>query len=174
MALGVCLLFDRRAERALRGLWDRLESRGVPTLRTHTHGQHHPHMSYVVLLEWDVDEVRAAVEALPDRGPFAITFDAMGAFRRGRISLVPAVPQDLVARQQAVVEAVRGTGAFVHQHYEPGRWLPHCSLAPRARLGQLPVVAASVYDILPLHTEVVRAALINSATGELWPLRTIP
>lgn len=146
----------------------------MPTLRTHTHGQHHPHMSYVVLLEWDVDEVRAAVDALPDHGPFTITFDAMGAFRRGRISLVPAVPEDLVARQRAVLAAVRGTGAFVHQHYEAGRWLPHCSLAPRAQLGQLPLVAAAVYDILPLTTEVVRAALINSATGELWPLRVIP
>ena len=33
----------------------------------------------------------------------------------------------------------------------PGAWLPHCSLAPRAPLAQLPVLAAAVYDVLPLH-----------------------
>jgi hypothetical protein len=30
VALAVCLLFDRRSDRALRALWDRLEERGGP------------------------------------------------------------------------------------------------------------------------------------------------
>jgi hypothetical protein len=174
MALGVCLLFDGRAERTLRNMWDRLERRGVPTLRSHTHGAHHPHLSYVVLLDWTLEDVRAAVEALPDHRPFEITFDALGAFRRGRISLVPAVPGDLVGRQQAVLEAVRGTGAMVHRHYETDRWLPHSSLAPRARLDQLPLIAAAVYDVLPLTVRISRAALIDSGTGRWWPLRNLP
>lgn len=55
MALAVCLLFDGRSERAIRNLWDRLEHLGVPTLRSHTHGLHVPHVSYVVLLEWELD-----------------------------------------------------------------------------------------------------------------------
>jgi hypothetical protein len=174
VALGVCLLFDGRTERALRNLWDRLEERGVPTLRSHTHGLHHPHLSYVVLLQWEVAQVLQALTALPDRGPCDITFDAVAAFRRGRVCLVPAVPADFVERQQAVVEAVRSAGALVHEHYEIGKWLPHCSLAPRARLEQLPVVAATVYDILPLAARVTRTALIDSATGQLWPLKNVP
>jgi hypothetical protein len=174
VALGVCLLFDRRTERALGQLWDRIEEQGVPTLRSHTHGRHHAHLSYVVLRGWDLDRVRDAVSALPDRGAFDLTFDALGAFRRGRVCLVPAVPADLVARQQLVLEAVRATGAQVHPHYETGRWLPHCSLAPRAGLPRLPVVAAAVYDVLPLPARVTRAALIDSATGQLWPLPTVP
>jgi hypothetical protein len=40
MALAVCLLFDRRTDRALRALWHRLEELGVPTLASHTHGRH--------------------------------------------------------------------------------------------------------------------------------------
>ncbi|HEY8374565.1 MAG TPA: 2'-5' RNA ligase family protein [Pseudonocardiaceae bacterium] len=174
MALAVCLLFDRRTERALRKLWDRLEDQGVPTLRSHTHGLHHPHLSYAVLLEWELEKVLAALEELPGHEPFEITFDALAAFRRGRLSLVPAVPADLVPRQQAVVEALRATGALVHVHYEIGRWLPHCSLAPRARLDQLGRVAAAVYDILPFTARVDRAAVINSGTGEFWPLRNLP
>ncbi|TNC26418.1 2'-5' RNA ligase family protein [Amycolatopsis alkalitolerans] len=174
MALAVCLLFDGPADRALRGLWDRIEEQGVPTLRSHTHGMHHPHLSLAVLLDWDVDKVRAAVEALPDRGPFEIHFEAVGVFPRGRVSLIPAGPDDLVARQQAVVEAVRGTGALMHKHYEIGRWLPHCSLAPRASLRELPAVAALAYEIFPLTARITRAALINSSTGEQWALATLP
>ncbi|MGC9671195.1 2'-5' RNA ligase family protein [Planosporangium sp. 12N6] len=174
MALSVCLLFDGRTERILRHLWDALEDRGVATLRSHTHGRHHPHLSYVVLLRWDTTSVRDAVAALPDRGPFELTFDALGAFRRGRVCLVPAVPVDLPARQRVVVQAVRATGALVHARYETGMWLPHCSVAPRARLEQLPTTALAVYDILPLTGRVDRAALIDSTTGRLWPLPNLP
>lgn len=174
MALGVCLLFDGRSERALRELWARIERLGVPTLSSHTHGRHHPHLSYVVLLDWDLGAVRAAVESLPDHGRFELTFDALAAFRRGRVSLAPAVPADLVPRQQAVVEAVRATGALVHKHYEVDRWLPHSSLVTRARADLLPGVASAVYEVLPLTVTVTRAALIDSATGELWRLGTLP
>jgi hypothetical protein len=174
MALGVCLLFDRRTDRALRALWNRLEERGVPTLRTHTHGLHRPHLSYAVLLDWELDAVRGAVAALPDGGPFELTFDALGAFRRGRLSLLPAGPADLVGRQQAVVAAVRTTGAVVHRHYDLGRWLPHCAVAPRAQLAQLPIAAATIYDVLPLTARATSAALVNSTTGQFWPLDNIP
>src|SRR2546423_11321263 len=117
MALAVCLLFDARTERALRLLWDRLEERGVPTLRSHTHGRHCPHLSLVVLLDWVLDEVKAAVEAVPDHGRLEVHFEALGLFARGRVSLVPAVPDDLVARQQAVVEAGPPTGATGPRRY---------------------------------------------------------
>ena len=174
MALGVCLLFDGRTERVLRNLWDRLEERGVPTLRTHTHGLHYPHLSYVVLLEWELAAVQAGIEALPPGDPLIVTFDAIAAFRRGRVALIPGATAEMVARQQAVVAAARRAGALVHEHYEVGRWLPHCSLATRARLEQLPVVAATAYDVLPLTAGINRAALIDSSTGRLWGLRNLP
>jgi hypothetical protein len=156
VALAVCLLFDARAERAVRNLWQRLEQQGVPTLQSHTHGLHHPHLSYVVLLQWELDPVRVAVEQLDDHQPFELTFDAVAAFRRGRVSLVPSVPADLVARQHAVVAATRATGAMVHMHYEINRWLPHASLATRASAEQLVRVTATAYDVLPLTATVTR------------------
>src|SRR5690606_11542147 len=76
VALGVCLLFDHSAERTVRWVWDRVESRGVPSLRSHTHGRHRPHLSYVVLVNWELDELRSSIEALAHREPFDVTFDA--------------------------------------------------------------------------------------------------
>jgi hypothetical protein len=163
VALAVCLLFDRRSERAIRALWDQLESLGVPSLRSHTHGRHVPHFSYAVLRSWlDAGE------------PVDLSFDGIGLFRRGRAWLLAGTAADLAARQERVAAAVTAAGAELHKHYLPGAWLPHCSLAPRASLAQLPVLAAAVYDVLPLRARLDRAALINSATGDLWPLETLP
>jgi 2'-5' RNA ligase len=174
MALAVCWLFDRRSERILRGLWDRLEELGVPTLKSHTHGRHVPHLSLAVLREWDRDKVSKAVEDLPDGGPVSLYFDALGTFRRGRAWLVPAVPADVLQRQERTVSALVETGADLHRHYEPGRWVPHCTLAPRVPLASLPSLASAVYDVLPLEATADHAALIDSSTGHLWPLTHVP
>jgi 2'-5' RNA ligase len=174
MALAVCLLLDRRSEQQVRGLWQRLEQAGVPSLASHTHGRHLPHLSLAVLRTYDADKVAAAVENLPSADVTALYFDALGLFRRGRCWLVPSVTAGLVRRQEAVVEAVRDTGADLHRHYEPGLWVPHFTIAPRVRLGSLPEVAALVYDVLPLQVLADRAALVDSSTGRVWPLQTIP
>ena len=136
MALAVCLLFDRRSEQAVRSLWDRVEQAGVPSLRSHTHGRHVPHVSYAVLRRWDEDAVSAALGSLKGGAPVELQFDGLGLFRRGRTWLVAGVSADFVARQQRVVDAVTATGADLHKHDVPGTWLPHCSLAPRATLAQ--------------------------------------
>ncbi|MGH3562108.1 MAG: 2'-5' RNA ligase family protein, partial [Mycobacterium sp.] len=103
MALAVCLLFDRRSERALRALWDRIEEQGVPSLRSHTHRRHVPHVSYAVLRSWDRDAVTAAVAGLGGGTAVELCFDGVGLFRRGRTWLVAGVSADFVARQQRVV-----------------------------------------------------------------------
>ena len=174
MALAVCLLFDRRSERAVRALWDRLEEHGVGSLGSHTHGRHLPHVSYAVLRRWDQAAVVEALAGIDGGEPVELSFDGIGLFRRGRTWLVAGVGAAFMARQERVVEVVTATGAELHKHYRPGTWLPHCSLAPRATLAQLPAVVATVMDVLPLRGRLDRAALINSATGELSPLEHLP
>jgi 2'-5' RNA ligase len=171
VALAVCLLFDRRTDRLLRALWDRLENLGVPTLKSHTHGRHVPHLSLAVLREWDHDRVQTAVQPLLNEHSAELYFDALGTFRRGRAWLVPAVGVEVLQLQATVVSALRATDAELHRHYQPGRWVPHCTLAPRVPLAALPVLAAAVYDVLPLEATADHAALIDSSTGQLWPLK---
>jgi len=166
VALAVCLLFDRPSERAVRALWDRVEEQGVPSLGSHTHGRHVPHVSYAVLRRWDQVAVNDALAGLDGGDPVDLSFDGVGLFRRGRTWLVAGVSAEFVARQQRVVEAVTATGAELHKHYRPGVWLPHCSLAPRATLAQLPLVVAAVMDVLPLWARLDRAALVNSDGGD--------
>jgi 2'-5' RNA ligase len=174
MALAVCLLFDAHSEQVLHRLWQRLEADGVPTLLSHTHGRHVPHLSYAVLRSFDTAKVADALDLLPDEGPMTLHFDAIGMFRRSRTWLVPSVTSDIARRQERVVEAVESTGADLHRHYRPGVWVPHCTLAPRTTLERLPTVAAAVFDVLPLVTTADRATLIDTSTGLQHPLDTVP
>jgi hypothetical protein len=174
VALAVCLLFDRKSERAVRALWDRVEEQGVRSLRSHTHGRHVPHVSYAVLRRWDHAAVTEALADLDRGDPVDLSFDGVGLFRRGRTWLLAGVSADLVGRQQRVVEAVVAAGAELHKHYRPGIWLPHCSLAPRVTLAQQPGVVAAVMDVLPLQARLDHAALVNSSTGEISPLAQLP
>jgi hypothetical protein len=80
----------------------------------------------------------------------------------------------MARRQERVVEAVESTGADLHQHYRPGVWVPHCTLAPRTTLERLPAVASAVFEVLPLTTTADRAALIDTSTGEQHPLDLLP
>ena len=165
MTLAVCLLLDERADATVRGLWRRLEEVGVPTLLTHTHGHHVPHLTWVALRTYDLAAVREALGALPAQPPLALHLDAFGTFRRSRCWLAPAVTAELVARQAAVVEAMTGTDADLHRHYTPGSWVPHLTLAPRLHLSDLATVAALVYDVLPIAATGVSTALIDTSTG---------
>lgn len=174
MALAICLLLDQRTDRAVRRLWQRLEDHGVPTLLSHTHGRHVPHLSYAVLRTFDVDDVRRAVDRLPDRGPVPLHFDTVGHFRRGRAAMIAAVTAGTLSRQAGVVDAVAPTGADLHHHYRPGRWLPHLGVSTGVRGSDVAWLTTAVHDIMPLDAVAEQAALVDSGTGERWPLGSVP
>ena len=174
MALAVCLLFDPPTERVVRGLWSRLEAQGIRTLESHTHGRHHPHLSYAVLREWDLERVAEKLAGLPHGGPFTLSCQGTLAFPRGRAALAPAITAEIAGRQERVVEAVESTGAELHRNYLPGRWVPHVSIATRAQGTMLTTVVTTIADTLPVRLRIDRAALVDSSTGRTWPLPHVP
>lgn len=174
MALAVCLLFDTRSDLLMRELWSRLEDAGVSTLATHTHRRHYPHLSYAVLRSWDLARAQEALAALPPAEPFTISFHGTLAFPRGRAALAPSITADVALRQWRIVTVLEGTGAELHRNYEAGQWVPHVSVATRAQGAQLVTVAKAIADVLPLALRVDRAALVDSATAQSWPLPHIP
>jgi hypothetical protein len=174
VALAVCLLFDHRTDRLVTQLWERLEGQGVATLLTHTHGRHRPHLSYAVLRDGDPDTVRAALEELPQGDAVEVVAQGSVVFPRGRVALACAAPATVAARQESAVTALAGAGLELHRNYEPGRWVPHVSVATSASADQLATVVGAVSDVLPLPVRAIRAAVIETGTGELWPLAGIP
>lgn len=174
VALAVCLLFDPDTDRAIRQLWTALEDAGIGTLLSHTHQRHVPHLSYAVLRTFDVEAVAGVVGGLAGGPALDLRFDAVGLFTRGRGALLTPATRALLDRHQAVVTAVNGTGADLHWHYRPGRWIPHCSLTTGTSQELLPTAAVRAFDVLPLVGRAESAALIDSGTGQRWPLATLP
>jgi 2'-5' RNA ligase len=166
VALSVCLLLDARADAAVRGLWRRLEAAGVPTLLSHTHGRHVPHLTLASLRGGRLDSVTGALANRPTGAPLEVTFEGLGSFRRSRCWLAPAVTHELVSSQHRVAASLEAAGAELHQHYRPSRWVPHLTLAPRLHLRDLTTVAAHVYDVLPLPAVLERGVVIDTSTGE--------
>jgi hypothetical protein len=174
MALALCLLLDPVSDRLVRTLWRRLEEEGIPTLLTHTHGQHVPHLSYAVLLAWDEEAARAAVAGLGDGGPVEVSVQGTVVFPRGRVALAGSASVALATRQARAVEALRATGATMHRHYEPGHWMPHVSATTGVPGARLQVVVDAVSDRLPLTLRCDRAALIDTTDGTTWDLSGVP
>jgi len=174
VALAVCALFDAPGERLVRHLWARLEDAGIGSLATHTHGHHHPHLSFAVLREWQLDSVRDALGRLPDRGGFPANVQGTVIFPRGRVALAVAVPAEVALRQDRVTSALVAAGAQLHKHYRPASWVPHVSVATRTPAALLPTAVTAISDVLPVTLVVARAALVDTATGETWPLPRIP
>ena len=109
VALAVCALFDAEGERLIRGLWARLEAAGIGSPASHTHGHHHPHLSYAVLREWELDRVRDTLGRLPDGGRFPANVQGTVVFPRGRVALAVAVPAEVALRQDRVTSALMAT-----------------------------------------------------------------
>lgn len=174
VALAVCALFDAAGERLIRGLWARLEGAGIGSLASHTHGHHHPHLSYAVLREWELDRVLDALGRLPDGRGFTANVQGTVVFPRGRVALAVAVPAEVALRQDRVATALVATGAQLHKHYRPASWIPHVSVATRTHGALLPVAVTAISDVLPVTLTVARAALVDTATGHVWPLPGIP
>ena len=174
MALALCLLLDPVSDRLVRTLWRRLETEGIPTLLTHTHGQHVPHLSYAVLLAWEQEAVSSAVDELCDAGPVEVAVQGTVIFPRGRAALAGSTTAALATRQARAVEALRATGATIHRHYEPGHWMPHVSATTGVAGARLPSVVEAVSDRLPFTLRCDRAALIDTTDGTTWELSGVP
>ena len=165
--LSVCLLLDERADRAVRGLWRRLEQDGVRTLATYTHGRHVPHLT-LASLGGDAGVPEDALAALASALPLDVDLHALGVFTRSRCWLLPTVSVDLLRLHESVARTLDGRD--VHRHYRPGAWQPHVTLAPRMAADALPLVAGRVYEVLPLPARLTRMVLVDTGTGEVHAL----
>lgn len=170
MALSLCLLLDETADQAVRRLWRQLEDDGLPSLPSHTHGRHVPHVTLAALTSARWEELREIVPVLPVAAPEPVVFQALGAFTRSRCSMVPAVSAGLLQHHEQVVTELTAAGLEVHRHYVPGAWVPHLTVATRTSVDALPRIARRVYEVLPLVATLERTAVVDTSTGELYPL----
>ena len=106
-----------------------LEKRGVPTLRSHTHGLHHPHLSYVVLLQWELAAVR-------DDTRMDHLFHLHGFFFQ--VLEHDGVPAESLSWEDTVNIPARSSVriAWIPDD-RPGSWMYHCHILEHHAAGMM-------------------------------------
>jgi 2'-5' RNA ligase len=124
----VSLLDDER-DQTVRNLWTELEGDfGVTPQYVHPF----THFSFHVADDYDVDELRPALEhLLKEHGPFTVSTGGLGIFTGQRpVLFVPVVRNpELDALHSAIWSRCTAEFGVSLPYYAPDSWIPHITLA---------------------------------------------
>ena len=139
MGHAVELLFDPATEGAIKGLWTRLESAGVPSLASWTHRRHRPHISLSVAERIDTGRLQGVRDCLAATH-LDVTLYSPAVFPRPGVLYLSVVPTLALLRLHEEVHAALRDGMVAPRDgYSIDGWMPHCTLAhdlTRAQLAQ--------------------------------------
>jgi hypothetical protein len=97
---------------------------GIPSMATHTHRLHQPHVSLFVAEDLPVDETLAAVGLVPMR-PIPLRIEAVGIFPGGLLYLTPVASSELLEEQSRIKAKVSPLATDPWPYFERGAWTPH-------------------------------------------------
>jgi 2'-5' RNA ligase len=157
----VVLHFDDDTEDQLLALWAALDVHGVDSAaRTYGAG-YRPHLTLAIVDADEPDRLVESLEApLAEVGGLPVTLASLGFFVPhpcpAYLSVTPT--SRLLALHEQVYDALDGTLCW--DHYLPGAWMPHCTLAMRVDLTS-PVAHVVSRTALPIHATVSAAHLVE-------------
>ena len=176
MTRGIVLWPDPDTSVAVRGMWQELASAGLPSMATHTHRRHQPHVSLVVAESLDAPAAGTAV-GLVTATPLPCRLE-LAAFFPGGVLMLPLVPSyELLLEQQRVSSAIDGLGGLMvgrSAHTKPGVWAPHMTCAYGIAFHQVAAALEIALGYLPITGYLTRGGIEDGATGENWPSSISP
>jgi hypothetical protein len=170
MVAAVELYFDSVAERRIRKLWNALEEAGVQTLRDMLDGRHRPHLSLIGAESLDGLGVAKALGSLRAAPPVSLKFDYIGQFLGRVLWLGPVPDPQLLAHHADVHARLEAAGIEGFEVYQPGSWVPHCTLSMRVAHANLSTAIRLCMDVLPIHATVTGAGVADYARDLYTPL----
>ena len=173
MGHAVELLFDPTTEAAIKGLWARLETAGLPSLASRTHRRHRPHISLAVAERIDRGQLEAVRDSLAATH-LDVTLYAPAVFPGPGVLYLSVVPSLALLRLHEEVYAALGDSIIAPRDgYAVGAWMPHCTLAQDLAQGELARGIDLLHDQRPVTAHVATAGLLDTTTGEVLPLATL-
>lgn len=130
MPTALTLALDEEGRDLVEPLWEVLDGLGIgdPLRRL----DHPPHLTLAVVGE-DLEKIDRAALALP--APRALRITHLGLFTTPEmvLFLAPLVTPELLEAQRRAVAAL--DGCTLLEHWRPGAWVPHVTLAHRVSSG---------------------------------------
>ncbi len=132
MPSDIALFFDDATESKVREMWNSLAKSGVSSYMIDTGAR--PHVSLAIweqIRDGNIERDLAAFAR--ENTPIDISLVGIGVFPTpaGVVFLIPAITCELTDLHIRFHERFASAGTSPFEHYLPGRWLPHCSLAQR-------------------------------------------
>ncbi|MET7672896.1 2'-5' RNA ligase family protein [Micromonospora luteifusca] len=170
MVAALELYLDPDATRRIRVLWEALEVEGVQSMRSLWEQRHRPHVSLAVAPRFNPEQVAEALRGMVVAAPLGLDFQHAGQFVGRVLWLGPAPTPELLTHQRMVYERLTAAGIGLAEHYQPGRWVPHCTLSMRVPNALMAAAVRRCLEVLPLTATVVGAALTDHARDIAHPL----
>lgn len=174
MAQSLEFYLDGEAETAVRGLWQRLDIAGVPSLASAALGHHRPHVTFAVGTTIPPASRRELARdlgrlALPNLWLYTLsTFPTQA----NTLFLGAVADTELLAVHVAVHDALAGRVRDPWASYLPGAWVPHCSLAHDITPVQLAAGFAALHPVEPIRARISEVGVADTRTGEIDTLLT--
>ena len=169
MVAALELYLDVDATRRVRTLWRALEDEGIPSLGS-LHAKHRPHVSLAAAHRIDPHAVADALSGVPVGQGLSMRMDFVGQFVGRVLWLGVTVTDELLAHHRMVHERLGERGIEVWEQYQPGRWVPHCTVSLRVPNPVMGPAIRRCLEILPLSATVTGAAVADHANDVFHPL----
>jgi 2'-5' RNA ligase len=159
------MYFDVDATRRVRTLWQALESEGIPSMASLMESRHRPHVSLAAARQLAPDAVAAALSGVAVGRGLTLDLDFVGQFV-GRVLWLGVVPTaELLSHHRAVCARLAEAGVEVWDLYQPGRWVPHCTVSLRVPNPMMGAAVRRCVEVLPIRATVVGASVTDHANG---------
>jgi hypothetical protein len=160
--------FDGDADAAVRGLWRRLDTAGVPV----AHGRQRPHVTFAA-----AGAIPAATRAALRDDLRLLSIPALWlstlAATDGVLMLAAVVDTELLAVHSAVHDVLAKRVKQPVAYYLPGSWLPHCELARDLEPADVISGFTALYPVGSLKASITEIAVVDTHSGELDVLRDL-
>jgi len=147
---------DAGSDAAIRRTWEAIAEAGIKSAMLDA--GYRPHVSLGVCEELDVDGLAQELSSFAERvSPFALTLSSVGLFpSRDNVIFLGVAPTPGLLDVNSEFHGFFGKYAKAQrEHYQSGKWVPHCTLAFDLSDGML----AEAIEIcrrtpLPLHSRI--------------------
>jgi 2'-5' RNA ligase len=173
MAHALELFFDPATEAAIKGVWARLETAGLPSLATRTHRRRRPHVSLSVAERIETRQLQGAGERLAAAHLDVMLYSPAIFPRKGVLYLSVVPTMALLRLHEEVHAALVGGLVAPWDTYSIGAWVPHCTLAQGLTRAQLAHGIDLLHDQPVIAAHVSSAGILDTATGEVLPLAAL-
>jgi 2'-5' RNA ligase len=156
--------FEAGAEAWVRDCWEKLAAAGIDS--SLHEGPYRPHVTFGVWESLADGAADAIARFARETAPLTLRCESLGVFTEPEAVVFLAALQThrLSRTHESLHGAIAPVTSGAVAHYEPGHWLPHCTLAWHLRPEDIASAVATAAETftLPLSLRVDRLGLVET------------